>query len=275
MKAYTVDLKEHYNLQGGSLECVLMEMPWDVPQEWKRPALIVVPGGAYSMVSKREGAPIATEFLTRGFQTFILTYLCAPDGARYPEQLTELACAVDYVKKNAEKFNVNPNEVFVVGFSAGGHLTANLAVEHFTVSEKTGMDLDCTPTAVGLAYPVITNKEAYKGTHDNLLNGYTPEAKEELLKTLNLDEAVTEYTAPSFIWTTATDPLVPAANSMLFALALARKNVAYELHVYPQGSHGLSTGALEINTPQAGLDRIGAWVNDCVSFFRLFIKEKL
>lgn len=275
MKHFTVDLKETYKVMGGTLECTLMENPWDSGNEdWKRPAVIVVPGGAYAMVSRREGWPVATEFLTRGFQTFVLTYLCNPDGARYPEQLTELACAVDYVRKNAEELKVNPDEIFVVGFSAGGHLTANLAVEWFDVSAKSGMELDCKPTAVGLGYPVITKKAGYVGSHDNLLEGYSQEAQEELLKTLNLDEGVTEKTAPSFIWSTAGDTYVPAANSLAFAMALAKNNVRYELHVYPQVQHGSSTGSLEINWAQPGLDRVSEWMECCAKFFKLYVTEK-
>lgn len=277
MKVFTKQLTEDYNvIEGGTLECILMEQPFDAENaDWKRPALIVVPGGAYSSVSKREGAIVAADFLARGFQTFVLTYLCWRDGVRYPEQLFELSCAVDYVRKNAAQFNVNPDEIFVLGFSAGGHLTANLAVEYPSVPKKSGVALDCKPTAVGLSYPVITEEEGYRGTHDNLLNGYTDEAKAELLTALNLDNSVTEQTAPSFIWATATDPLVPAANSLRFALALADKKVPYELHVYPQGGHGLSNASPEVNAPQPYHGRISRWVDDCAAFFRLFIEENV
>lgn len=276
MRNFKVQLNELYNVMGGTLEATLMENPWDGQcPDWKRPAVIVVPGGAYAMVSRREGWPVATEFLTRGFQTFVLTYLCNPDGARYPEQLTELACAVDYVKKNAEAFNVNPDEIFVVGFSAGGHLVANLAVEWFDVNAKTGMELDCKPTAVGLGYPVITKKAGYEGTHDNLLEGYSEEAQAELLKTLNLDEAVTEKTAPSFVWTTEGDTYVPVSNSLWYTLALMKHKVPYELHVYPGVQHGSSTGSLEVNFPNDGLRRVGEWMECCAKFFKLFVTENL
>lgn len=276
MKAYTVDLtKEYAFLQGGSLQCIAIERPWDNVRDWKRPALVVVPGGGYSMCSKREAEPIATEFLTRGFQTFVLTYLCAPQGVRYPEQLLELSAAVDYVKKHADEWSVNPEEVFVVGFSAGGHLTGNLAVEYASVSEKAGVALDCKPTAVGLCYPVISQKHGHQGSYTNLLQGYTEEEKTELLKTLNLNEAVSESTPPAFIWATATDGVVPADNALRYAMALADKGISYELHIYPDGGHGLATGALEINHPSDALVRVRAWMNDCASFFRRYVQEKL
>lgn len=276
MKAYTVDLKEKYSfLQGGKLDCWLADYPMDDENKgWKRPALIVVPGGGYGMTSKREGEPIASAFFAKGFQVFILWYMVQPDGVRYPEQLLQLASAVDYVKKHAEELSVNPDEVFAVGFSAGGHLTANLAVEYATMEEKAGVKLDCKPTAVGLSYPVISNTHGHFGSYINLLDGYTDEAKAELLKTLNLNEAVTEQTPPAFIWTTRTDGAVPCDNAIRYAQALSDKNVDFELHVYPRGEHGLSTASLEINVASEGLRTVERWVGDCAAFFRLYTVEK-
>ncbi len=278
MKTITVQLQNEYAfLQGGQLHGVLGEFPFDHGDEteWKRPAVIVVPGGAYGMVSKREGESVASAFLAKGFQVFILTYLVASDGVRYPEQLLELASAVDYVKKHAEEFSVNADEIFVVGFSAGGHLVGNLCVEHQNVEEKAGVALDCKPAAVGLAYPVITSKHGHMGSYANLLQGYTDEAKAELCKVLNLDEAVSECTPPAFVWTTAGDTCVPADNAIRYALALARQGVEYELHVFPEGDHGLSTGDKEINVPHGEyLRQITGWIGDCASFFRRYTKEQ-
>jgi acetyl esterase/lipase len=275
MKAYKVDLAKEYGLQGGVLECIIMEPTLDRDYEnWKRPAVIVVPGGGYGMVSTREAACVATGFLDRGYQAFVLTYLCAPDDVRYPEQLCELAAAVDYVKKHAQELYVNADEVFAVGFSAGGHLTANLAVDHQNVSARAGQELDCKPTAVGLCYPVITSKHGHFGSYENLLNGYTDEAKEELMKILNLDEVVSEQTPPAFIWTTATDNCVPADNSLRYALALDKQGINYELHVYPRGHHGLSRCNLEINGEFDFLAKASRWIDDCASFFRLYTVEK-
>lgn len=274
MQAYQVELKTQYPfLMGGTLDCLCMSQPWDTATDWKRPALIVVPGGGYSYASKREGEPVAAEFFARGFQTFVLKYVSAPEGGHYPEQLLEVAAAVDYVKKNANELCVNKDEVFVIGFSAGGHITGNLAIEYASVAQKVGCEIDCKPTAVGLCYPVISQKHGHQGSYNNLLEGYTDEAKAELLKTLNLDEAVSENTPPAFIWTTATDGAVPADNALRYAAALDKYGIAYELHIYPKGAHGLSTGTLEINGASEALARIRAWVDDCAKFFRMFVQE--
>ena len=147
-------------------------------------------------------------------------------------------------------------------------------MEWQNIEAITGKKLDCKPTAVGLSYPVISEKTAYKGSHENLLQGYTQEAKAELLKRLNLDEAVSEQTPPAFIWTTAEDNCVPSENSLMYALQLAKRKIPYELHVYPQGWHGLSTCDLEINAEATWMKRNSHWLDDCASFFRLFTKEK-
>ena len=277
MRVYTVDLKEQYAfLQGGSLECILMDYPCDGEKNpnWKRPAVVVVPGGGYAMVSKREGDPIAAEFFANGFQAFVLTYEVTPDVA-YPEQLLELSASLDYIRAHAEEMNVNPDEIFVVGFSAGGHLTANLAVEYQSVSQKAGVALNSKPTAVGLAYPVISRLYGHVGSFDNLLIGYTEEAQAELLKTLNLDQAVTKDTPPAFIWTTAADSIVPSINSLYYAAALANAGVEYELHVHPRGDHGAATGGLEINGYYPELVNIKGWIGECSRFFRMYTVEKM
>lgn len=274
LESFKVELKDLYPVEGGILHGLLMKKPWDGGSEnWKRPAVIVVPGGGYAYVSRREGMPVASEFFAKGYQVFVLQYLTSNDDVRYPEQLIELGAAVDYVKKHADEFNVNADEVFAIGFSAGGHLVGNLAVEYQDIPTKAGVALDCKPTAVGLCYPVISQKTAYKNSHENLLNGYTDEAKAELLKTLNLDEAVSELTPPAFIWTTKEDNIVPNENSLLFALAMSRNNRPYELHVYPNGTHGLSTGCREVNSPEAKTERLSAWVGECVKFFRSYCVE--
>lgn len=278
MKHYTVDLQKEYGLQGGTLTCFVAEKPFIAETIWKRPALIVAPGGAYAFTSKREAEPVAFAFLARGFHTFVLDYRTGTENdVRYPEQLLEIASAVDYVRKHAEELCVNAEEIFVVGFSAGGHLVGNLAIEYASVSEKAGRALDCKPTAVGLCYPVISKMHGHQNSYENLLNGYSEEAKEKLLQTLNLNEAVTKDTPPAFLWATATDGAVPADNALRYALALAQNEVPYEIHIYPEGPHGLSVGSVEVNEVhqgQAWLQRIPRWLDDCATFFRLFTQEK-
>ena len=177
MKSFTIQLDTQTKFKQCDLDCLICERPFDDDiRIYKRPAVIVVPGGAYSRVSKREGQPIAMQFLAKGFQAFVLRYHVSPDGASYPDHLIELATAVDYVKKNAESLCVNANEVFVVGFSAGGHLVGNLTTDHKRVNSYVTKQLDCVPTAVGLAYPVKANGQE-KNASKLLSNIYLKQAQ--------------------------------------------------------------------------------------------------
>ena len=264
MKYSVIDLQKEYGLKGGKLTAY-------VADTYVRPALIIVPGGGYGFVSPREGEPIALEFFARGYNCFVLEYLIGgPNGASYPEQLLELASAVDYVKKHAEEFRVKADEVYAMGSSAGGHIVGTLAVSYQNVAELAGKTLDCRPTAIGLLYPVVSSIHGHQGSYNNVMYGYSDEEKAELLKTLNLNEAVTKDTPPAFLYTTAEDQAVPADNALRYALACARQGVLYELHVYPNGPHGLSTGKSEVNGGMKSYSpRIKNWLDDCDAFFRL------
>ena len=272
MKYRIIDLKEKYPVKGGTLECICIDNPWDIGhKDWSRPALIVVPGGGYQGTSNREGEVVATHFLAQGFQVFVLKYLCKPDGVCYPEQLFELSCAIDHVRKNASDYNVNPDEIFTIGFSAGGHLVADQSDEYATVSNRLGVSLDCMPTAVGLGYPVI---DEHDGSFENLLCGYEKATAAKIKDDLNLNRRVGKHTSPTFIWTTAEDNLVPVGNSLRYALALSENGIPFEMHVYTKGLHGLSTGSLEINEECEALKPVSAWIRDCANFFRMFTKER-
>ena len=272
MQYETIRLKTSYDfLEGGWLKLLCMDSPWGSGRDWSRPMVVVVPGGAYWGVAKREGEPVAAEFFAKGYQVAVLNYLCREQGARYPEQLFELACAIDYIRKNAKGLKVNPKEIFVVGFSAGGHLVADFSNEFPTLKERTGCDLDCSVKAVGLSYPVIDDHDE---SFENLLWNYDNEEKAKLKEFLKLTNRVGKKTPPTFLWTTAEDELVPAQNSLRYALALADHGVPYELHVYPKGTHGKANGSLETNEKDHGdLAVIYGWTSDASRFFRSLCKE--
>ncbi len=275
MKLGKINLSDVYpSLKGGALTPFVLPYPFDSEgAPFKRPALIVVPGGAYCMVSKREALPVANQFLARGFQAFVLDYVCSPEAV-YPEQLKELACAIDYVKKHADEYWVNADEVFVIGFSAGGHLVADLAMEETTIAKDYELDIDCKVKAIGLLYPVISHKFGYCGTHNNLLNGL--ENKDELLEKLSLHEHVREGQAPVFIATSIEDNIVPPENALQYAVALKTRKIPFELHLFPTGWHGFSTASNEIN-PGQNLSLLSKnmknWPEMCSNFFKGFCVE--
>jgi acetyl esterase/lipase len=164
--------------------------------------------------------------------------------------LEDALAAVYTVRSNAKMFAVNPDKVGVMGSSAGGHLAASSLV----LSNLYSCDKPLRPDFGILCYPVITSGEyAHRGSFSNLL-GENPDAP--LLKTLSCEQQVSPDTPPCFIWHTADDPGVPVENSLLFAAALSRSKVPFELHIYPHGAHGLG-----LNAPFPWADACLHWIN--------------
>ena len=206
-----------------------------------RPAMIVVPGGAYFFTSDREADPIALEFLAQGYQVFLLRYSIAP--ARYPTALLELCGLIAHIRAHAEEYRVNPNAIAACGFSAGGHLTASSATlwKEPVVAETLGVPARMArPDAVILSYPVITSGEfAHRGSFEFLLGDLANDP--EWLSRLSLETRVDGDTPPAFLWHTYHDELVPVENSLMMAMAYRKAGVPFELHIFPDGLHGLST----------------------------------
>lgn len=271
MKSFIVNLKDEYKVNGGELECILIEKPLD-SGEFTRPALLVLPGGGYYSTSRREGESVATAFLARGYQTFILHYACRKENEFYPEPILEYASAVDYIKKHAKEFHVNPNEVFVVGFSAGGHLAGSLPCMKDEIKELKG--LDTSLKGMGLCYPVISEEFGHEESFDNLLAPLDKDEQNRLKDRLSLHKRVDKNTPSTFIWTTSKDSNVPCQNSLAYAIALANAKVEYELHIYKEGDHGLSTCDYEVNNLGNNVKENGVWVEDMAKFFRSLAKEK-
>lgn len=271
-----IRLNESYAfLKGGVLDpLVIRQNPSGIATDWIRPAVIVVPGGAYGMVSTREGECIAAKFLAQGFQTFVLSYLVAKDGVSYPEQRNELGASIDYLKKHAEEYHINLDEIFAVGFSAGGHLVADVAMEADALKKEFG--LDAKLKGIGLGYPVISYEEGEMTSYANLLQGYSDEEKPSLREKLSFEKHVTKNNPPAYVFATGNDHLVPVSNAIRYASSLYRNGVACELHIFSRGEHGLGCGDKEncVDSCYNDLDENArSWTEECSSFFRHLVKE--
>ena len=180
---------------------------------------------------------------------------------------------MDYLHANAESLHVDENAIFIVGFSAGGHLVANFATDYMNVNAKFGKEWKLGATAVCLSYPVITSVLSYKDTHTNLLSAYSGAEHDALMKELNLDERVTAQTLPSFVWTTAQDNCVPPQNSLMYTSACLEHGVRCELHMFPDGWHGLSTCDEQTNdVVEPYFAKLNSWMDLSEDFFRTCIK---
>ena len=227
---------------------------WDSSKEMrpleKRPAIIVCPGGGYKFTSDREAEPIAMQLMAMGYQAIVLRYSVAP--VRYPQQLLQLGSLMKHLKENAREYHIDPKKIFVMGFSAGGHLAASYGVfwhkqepwNQIGLSQK-----DLKPAGIILSYPVITSGDyAHHDSFHNLLG----ERYDELKNLMSLEKQVTKYMPPTFIWHTFTDNLVPVENSLFFFYALRREGVEAELHIYPRGAHGLALANYETSNALGG-----------------------
>ncbi len=217
----------------------------DMKFNYKRKAVLVCPGGAYSFCSNREGEPIATSFLAAGYNAFVLDYSVKnrnEPGKKFPGQLIEAALAMKFIKDNAEKFHIDPNYVFVTGYSAGGHLATSLGILYNSEYVTNAIDMPenyARPAGMILAYPVISSGEyAHRGSIDNILHDER-EVPEALAK-VSLENLVSETTVPAFIWHTREDTTVPVENSIMLSASLAKNNIPFEMHIYPYGGHGAS-----------------------------------
>lgn len=242
------------------------------PKDCKaRPAVIVAPGGAYFFTSDREADPIALKFLAEGYQVFLLRYSVMPD--RYPTSLLQLAALIAHIRQNAAAYLVRPDAIAVCGFSAGGHLAASSGIlwREPVIAEMLGIENRLArPDAMILSYPVITSGEfAHQYSFECLLGEKSRD--EAMRRAVSLEYRVDGTTPPAFLWHTFADELVPLENSLLLANALRRANVPFELHVFPEGIHGLSL-ANELTQTDGRYDQIvpaaAQWMGLCLTWLK-------
>ena len=236
----------------------------------KRPCMIVCPGGGYSGCSSREAEPVAVHFLPEGYNVFVITYSCAPH--RFPTQLREIAALMELIYKNADEWHCDTSRILICGFSAGGHLAAHYSTM-FDCKEVREVFPESKPVNGSvLCYPVITAEpdNSHKGSFVNL-TGRNPITDEDI-EQLSCEKQVKENTPPAFLWHTAEDGLVPVINSMLYANALNKYKIPFELHIYPFGAHGLSTSDYETLNNTAGdenLAHVNSWLCSLKKWLKL------
>ena len=199
-------------------------------------AIIVFPGGGYCCRAEHEGIGYAELLNAFGFSAFVVNYRVAP--CRFPKPLLDARRSVQFVRCKAQEFGVDKNKILVMGSSAGGHLAALVATckENLdTVNDNISKE-NYIPNGQILCYPVISSDESisHKSSYEKLL-GDQYDQKEKY----SPERLVSETTPSAFIWHTADDFGVSVMNSYRYAEALHRANIDCELHVFPNGPHGL------------------------------------
>lgn len=218
-----------------------------------RPAVVICPGGAYRWRSPREKDAPALEFLSMGYQAFILEYSCGEGAAEY-RPLRELAETVCILRRSRAEWHIDPEKIAVLGFSAGGHLAASLGA--LWDDGELRLPAEARPDALVLCYPVVSTMEYAHEESARWVSG----GDERMRRRLHLLDRVTSSFPPTFLWHGGEDTSVPPENSLLLAAQLRRSGVPVEYHLFETGAHGISTCTQEVETPE---EACRAWVPLC------------
>lgn len=224
-------------------------------------AVLICPGGGYGIVAAgHEGYDVAKKFNEQGIAAFVLKYRL-PDvkTSTHPEiaPLQDAQQALLLIRERAGEWQINPEKVGIMGFSAGGHL-ASTAGTHFQQSyvdnpAKTNL----RPDFMLLIYPVISSDKSitHQGSFDNLVGkGATADKTDEFSN----EKKVTPQTPPTFLVHASDDEVVPVNNSIAFYEALLQHQVPAELHIYQNGGHGF--GLVNPTTADAWFERGLNWL---------------
>lgn len=217
------------------------------------PTVLIFPGGGYGLLAEHERGPEAEWVVGLGYVAAVLAYRVGPGvatlrpGRQFPPPLEDALLAVRHLREQQERLGLD-GRVVVLGFSAGGHLAASVAVHgyHEAVTRVDGSVL---------IYPVVSMLDpiAHAGSRENLLGAPRPREVEERF---SCELQVTARTPPAFLVHGGDDQPVPVEHSLAYAGALRRCGVPFELHVYPHGPHGFGMGTRD-RLPQG--TPVGDW----------------
>ncbi len=229
-------------------------------------AMLVIPGGGFAWnYFDHEGYYIADILNRAGITCFVLFYRLPQDGWSNPATvaLADTQRAMRLIRANASRFRVDPARIGVMGFSAGGFLSATLATRHatpFYEAVDAADRLDARPLLAAPIYPVQTVDPAYayEGVAPSLFGGKVTPA---LIKAYSPDMNVTAAAVPTFLTHAEDDGLVPVANTTRFRDALAAQKIVVETHLFARGGHGFGA------RPQAG-NPGGIWPSLFLNFAR-------
>lgn len=227
-------------------------------------AVLVCPGGGYGMLAYDwEGTDIAAWLNANGVAAIILKYRLPEDASNATPHLTPLYDAkrgMRLARHHAKEWGYDPNQIGVMGFSAGGHLASTLGTQ-FDEGLADAPDpidrISSRPDFMILIYPVISMDAAitHAGSRTNLL-GDKP--SDDLIARYSNELQVTANTPPTFLLHSSDDEAVPVKNSLRFYEALLANEVEAEMHLYPYGGHGYSLAI--------GRGRLQSWSAQCIAW---------
>ena len=238
------------SLEKGDENSVFLITRKQNPKE-PRSAAVFVPGGAYMLVALlNEGIDAMLEAEKYGFRGFALYYRVKPNAHPLPQM--DMALSLMYLRKNAERFGIDPGKILTVGFSAGAHLAGITACHHedyrklvLEALRKTSPEsaarfdgYSAKADGMGLGYPVISfSVDSPWGDIKAIAEGH-----EELRDYLSIERNIREDFPKTFCFVCEKDRLVRPYTGILFANALKEKNIPYHFTMYPESMHGIGLG---------------------------------
>lgn len=235
-----------------------------LPKESKpnQTAVLIFPGGGYQHLAiDKEGTKVAEWLNTLGIAAFVVKYRLPSHKIMKNKSIGPLQDAQEamrYVRKNADKYNIDPNKIGIIGFSAGGHLASTLATHYDDKVYDTNSQISARPDFSLLIYPVISMVEhvTHKGSQMSLLGEH---ASQDVLDYFSNEKRVTPQTPPTFLVHASDDPTVMPENSVNYYLALKNNGVPAELHIYEKGGHGFGLGVQDTSK---------FWTRDCEEWLK-------
>jgi acetyl esterase/lipase len=227
-------------------------------------AMVICPGGGYAHLAPHEGNDYALWLNQHGVTCFVLKYRLGANGYRHPSELQDATRAVRTIRARADEFKIDPKRIGIMGSSAGGHV-ASMLMTHFDAGDTNSADVieqqSSRPDIGILCYPVITMGEFAHHGSKNLILGRNPSP--ELVQETSSELHVAANTPPCFIWCTSEDKTVPPENTLMFAGALRKNHVPFDLHIYQKGGHGMGLGD---RTPPFAHPH--PWTSDCLFWLK-------
>jgi acetyl esterase/lipase len=234
------------------------------PDEPNGRSLLSIPGGAYRFVSiANEGVDVARVMTAKGYTVFVLVYRMPGEGWSQREDvpLQDAQRAVRVIRAQSGAYELDPDKLYAVGFSAGGHLGATLATgfaEPVYASVDEADAFSARPDGVGLIYPVISHVPGIGHAESTrLLLGEAPST--QLVARRSPALQVSGATPPVFVMHAIDDPAVPVENSLLIIEALRTAGRPVEAHLFEEGGHGFGLGAPGLPVSR-WIELFAAWI---------------